>query len=306
MRTLYETKERGKIQMSGKLIRLFLSEGKANGLRTAEISNMTIHATLFPRPKLDEFAKRELAIRPGVYLLLGTDIHNPEQPVLYVGEGDPVLPRLKSHANKKDFWTDAIVFTSKDNYLTKTQIQYLEAELYVLARDAFRVKLDNTQCPTKPNISEVDSAEVNQFMDGIKLILSSLGIDILESRTISDSTSRTTEKVYQLKNREALANMTIIENKYVVLKGSTAVLENRASVPPHIIKLRQELVDAGIMINKGDGVYTFIQDASFNSPSYAAAAIVGGAANGQKSWKYDGKSLKDIEKENIGTVDSND
>jgi len=291
--------------MNGKLIRLFLSEGKANGLRTAEISNMTLHATLFPRPRLDQFAKSEFANRPGVYLLLGFDIKNSEQAMLYIGEGDPVLPRLKSHVNKKDFWTDAIVFTSKDNYLTKTQIQYLEAELYALAKEAFRVKLDNTQCPTKPNISEADSSEINQFMEGIKLILSSLGIDILEPRTISNSSIVMTGKIYELKNKEALAKMTIIENKYVVLKGSTSVLENRASVPPHIIKLRQELIDAEIMINKGNGIYTFTQDASFNSPSYAAASIVGGAANGQRIWKCDGKSLKDIESETIitGVID---
>lgn len=291
--------------MEGKLIRLFLNEGKANGLRTAEISNMTIHATLFPRPRLDKFAKSEMANRPGVYLLLGPDIQSSEEAKLYIGEGDPVLPRLKSHVNKKDFWTDAIVFTSKDNYLTKTQIKYLEAELYALAKEAFRVNLDNTQCPTKPNISEVDIAEVNQFMEGIKLILSSVGINILEPRILPPIRVINTGKIYELKNKEALAKMTIIENKYVVLKHSTSVLENRASVPPQIIKLRQKLIEAGIMTNKGDGVYTFLQDASFDSPSYAAASIVGGAANGQKIWKCDGKSLKEIEGESIinGAID---
>ncbi len=60
-------------------------------------------------------------------MLLGADEDDPEKKALYIGEGDPVLPRLKSHAINKDFWTEAIVFSSKDDYLTKTQVKYLEA-----------------------------------------------------------------------------------------------------------------------------------------------------------------------------------
>lgn len=283
--------------MSGKLIRLFLVDGKPNGLRTLEISNMTIHSTIFPRTQLDMFAKREAAYKPGVYLLLGTDVDDPEQLVLYVGEGDPVLPRLKSHSNNKDFWTEAIVFSSKDGYLTKTQIQYLEAELYALAKEAFRTKLDNTQCPTKPNISEVDEAEVSQFLEGIKVILASLNYEFLEPRILTGSDQSQITKVFELKNKKAIGKMAIMDNKYVVLKGSTAVLENRRSIPSAIAKLRKDLFEAGIIINNGDGVFTFMQDATFNSPSYAAAAIVAGAANGQKLWKYENKSLKEIEQE---------
>lgn len=154
-------------QVHGKSIRLFLTEGDPKGLRTVEILNMTILATMFPRTQLEKFAARDSSQKPGVYLLLGPDIDDPDQAALYVGEGDPVLPRLKEHSVKKDFWNEAIAFTSKDDYLTKTQIKYLEAELYQLAKDAFRVKLDNSQCPTRPNTSEVDKAEVAQFLEGI-------------------------------------------------------------------------------------------------------------------------------------------
>ncbi len=76
---------------------------------------------------------------------------------------------------KKDFWNEAIVFTSKDDYITKTQIQYLESELYRLAYEADKVILDNTQRPSKPNLSEVDNAEMEQFIEAIRLIMSSIG-----------------------------------------------------------------------------------------------------------------------------------
>lgn len=281
--------------MSGKLIRLFLTDGQPNGLRTIEISNMTIHGTIFPRPQLDKFIMRESAKKPGIYMLLGADEDDPEKKVLYIGEGDPVLPRLKRHAINKDFWTEAIVFSSKDDYLTKTQVKYLEAEIYALAKEAYRTKLDNAQIPTKPNISEVDTAEVIQFLDAIKLLLLTLGIDILEPRILIEQNTASVENVFQLKIKNIVAKMAIINNKYVVLKGSTSVMDNRPSIPNVLVKLRQELIETGIMVNNGNDCYTFMQDATFNSPSYAAAAIVGGAANGRKLWKREGKMLKELD-----------
>ena len=108
--------------MSGKLIRLFLVDGNPNGLRTIEISNMTIYATIFPRIKLKEFLNRSEAKKPGSYILFGNDINNLTETIAYIGEGDPVSERLKAHASgssQKDFWNEAIVLTSKDDYITK-------------------------------------------------------------------------------------------------------------------------------------------------------------------------------------------
>jgi len=159
--------------VSGKLIRLFLADGQPNGLRTIEISNMTIHGTIFPRPQLNKF------------MIAG----------------------------------------------------------------------------------------------------------------ISKKTRSIIENIFELKVKNAFAKMAIINNKYVVLKGSTAVMDNRQSIPNVLVKLRQDLIDTGIMLNNGNGLYIFMQDATFNSPSYAASAIVGGAANGRKLWKREGKMLKEFDKE---------
>ena len=281
--------------MTGKLIRLFLADGKPDGLRTVEISNLTLYGTIFPRTQLAQFAGRPEAQKPAIYLLLGADEQEPDQTVLYIGEGDPVMPRLKDHVKNKDFWTEAMVFSSKDGYLTKTQIQYLEAELYALAKDAFRVKLDNCQIPTKPNISEVEESEVVHFLEHLKLLLVALGRDFLEPRVLSATQQIAGEQVFELKIKNLVAEMVVVDNKYVVRKGSQAVLENLASIPGALAKVRKELITAGIMVDQGDGAYTLHQDAVFNSPSYAAALIVGGAANGRKAWKCQGRMLKEWE-----------
>lgn len=79
--------------MSGKLIRLFLVDGNPNGLKTLEISNMTIFTTIFPRNKLQEFLRRGESKKAGCYILIGDDIDNPDEKRVYIGEGENVGER---------------------------------------------------------------------------------------------------------------------------------------------------------------------------------------------------------------------
>lgn len=60
------------------------------------------------------------------------------------------------------------------------------------------------------------------------------------------------------------------------------------------------------MVKTDEELYTFMQDATFNSPSYAAAAIVGGAANGRRLWKYNGKALREWDNEIVDNCDDDD
>jgi len=87
--------------LAGSLIRLFLVDENPNGLKTVEISNMTIFTTMFPRTKLKNFLDREEAERPGCYILLGNNIDNPEETVAYIRESESVKNRLRSHADGK-------------------------------------------------------------------------------------------------------------------------------------------------------------------------------------------------------------
>lgn len=303
--------------MSGKLIRLFLVDGNPNGLRTVEISNMTIYATIFPRTKLKEFLSRSESKKPGSYILLGDIIddrvdevaeNKAISKVAYIGEGAPVQDRLKAHAigtNQKDFWDEAIVFTSKDDYITKTQIQYLESEMYRLAWEADKVKLENTQTPSKPDLSEVDNSEIKNFLEGAKLILSSIGIDIFESpKDVKNKIGEIKEKIFCFDTKGVHGKMKIEEDKYIVLKGSTAVIENRPSAKSNIINMRADLEEKGIIVKDSENhIFIFQEDYIFNSPSYAAVAISGGHENGRQVWRYGGKNLNQIEAEEISEED---
>src|SRR5690606_8002102 len=158
-------------------LKIFLPGGDPDGLRTIEKSNWNGSGIVIPRALMPEAKNRREIGRTGVYVLLGP----PEEsglPRVYVGEGDPIKPRLEQHASKKDFWTKCIAFTSKDENLNKAHVQQLEARLIDLARTAKRCVLDNGNVPQLPSLSEADAADADGFLAEMLLCLPVLGVDV--------------------------------------------------------------------------------------------------------------------------------
>lgn len=112
----------------GFTIKIFVPNGSADGLRIVEKSNWSGRGIVCPRADYADNKKRPDFQSTGVYILIGPSEDN-ELPAVYVGEGDPVKPRLDSHFANKDFWTRAIFFTSKDENLNKAHIQHIESRL---------------------------------------------------------------------------------------------------------------------------------------------------------------------------------
>ena len=290
----------------GKTIRLYLEEGLADGIRTVELSISTVLGTIVPRPKVTKYLHREEWQRPGVYILYGAN--EADEPMIYIGEGDPVANRIKQHSFRKDFWDECIVFTSKDMYITKTQIQFLESRLLVLAEAAGRYHLDNKDFSSQPNISRADQSEVAQFLNHIIVLLEALGYDFLNPITLAEELEQTSELefgdaddiVYEYNPKTAQARMKIINNKYVLLKGSTIVrdISKRKSTRLSTRELRKEYQKRGLLAEKGD-VLEITQGINFDAPSAAAVFVNGGSVNGRISWQHEGKTLRDIEREKL-------
>ena len=92
-------------------LRIFVADGDPDGLRIVDKSNWIGKALVFPRALLPQVKARPELAQTGVYLLLGPRLDG-EGDMIYVGEGDPIRPRLESHYAQKDFWTRAIGFTT--------------------------------------------------------------------------------------------------------------------------------------------------------------------------------------------------
>jgi hypothetical protein len=103
-------------------IRIFLPDGTPDGLRTVEKSNWIGRGIICPRSQFREAKSRTEFRKTGVYVLRGPS-ESGDLPTIYIGEGDPALPRLDQHFAEKDFWTSLILFTSKDDNLNKAHVQ---------------------------------------------------------------------------------------------------------------------------------------------------------------------------------------
>jgi hypothetical protein len=281
--------------MSSATIKLFLPHGDAKSLRTAEISNWTGKAVAAPRTELDELLAREELEKAGVYILTGMDPAT-NTPRAYIGEAEVIRERLKQH-KVKEFWVSAIVFVSKDENLTKAHIRYLESRLLAEATGVGRFTLEQNQA-TGSRLPESDREDMEVFLARMRQILPVLGSDILTP--IVQATSRPQPGgilFCRLKAAEALGQRT--PNGFVVLCGSTAVLEERPSAKdyPYVLTQRKELIANGALIEK-EGLLYFTKDTEFSSPSAAAAVIHGGSANGLIAWKTaEGQSLKQIDEQ---------
>jgi hypothetical protein len=273
-------------------IKVFLPGGDPDGLRIIEKSNWSGAGLVVPRSLFSEGKQRKELARTGVYVLVGP----PEEsglPRLYVGEGDPIKPRLEQHAAKKDFWTSCISFTSKDENLNKAHVQYLEARLIALAAQAKRCILDNGNAPALPSLSEADSADAEGFLAEMLLCFPVLGLGVFSTSTAAQVPGKT----FHLTAKGLHAQGTETTEGFVVRGGSDAAKTEVPSCHTYLKVLRSALVANGAIKPSGDG-YTFAQDYAFASPSTAAGVVLGRSANGRIEWKTkDGKTLKQVQQE---------
>jgi hypothetical protein len=151
-------------------LHIFVADGDPDGLRLVERSNWIGKAVIFPRALYPQVRSRAEFQQIGVYLLLGPREQGDGE-TIYIGEGDPVRPRLEDHYAKKDFWTRAVFFVAGPGQLNKADVQYLEAQLVSRAKAAKRMPLDNANKPGEPTISERDRAAMDVFLDNILGVL---------------------------------------------------------------------------------------------------------------------------------------
>jgi hypothetical protein len=298
-------------------LRIFVPDGDPDGLRVVDKTNWTGKALVFPRALLPQVKARPELAQTGVYLLLGPRSDG-EGDMLYVGEGDPIRPRLESHYAQKDFWTRAIGFTTTTaGQLNKAHVQFLESRLIALARAAKRMPLDNANQPAEPSLSEADRADIEVFLGHMLGMLPVLGVHAFERaqrasaispplltvQPVAVSTvpvalappvaSSGVELVCSGKGYESRGSDTT--QGFLVYAGSTAPVDIGNSLSWSQRKLREDLLKSGVLHVDGS-VMSFSQDYLFSSPSTAASLIHGRSANGRTDWNdASGRTLKALQ-----------
>lgn len=278
-----------------KTIQMCIFDGNPNGRIMCELSNWNGRVYKISRNELQEFSGRDDAENTGVYFLLGKDDNNLE--TVYIGEAEKMLTRLKQHLRDTEYWSDCIVVISKDDLLNKAHVKYLENSFYNLAKEAGRSVVLNNNIPTRSSISEYDEAMLQEFISNAKLLVNTLGYKTFDTLEDSSLKKQNTQVDFYIKAaRGADAKGVVVSDGFAVLKGSSIAISTVPSMPANLLKLRNDLIEKGII----DSEWRFVRDHIFTSPSLAAAVVMGRSANGRTEWKTaDNKSLKAIEEEDL-------
>lgn len=288
--------------MASKSIRIYLADGTPTGLRHAEIVNWTGQALAIPRKRISELKEWTEINRPGVYFLFG-ETEQSEKPVVYIGESENVHHRLIQHIRSKDFWNLAIVFTSKDENLTKSHIRYLEARSIEEARLARRYELANGSNTQLSSLPRADRDSMEEFFQNLKVLLGTLGHRVLESlikiKVVEQEENSTDNfsEILKFESSSFLAMGFQTDEGFIILKGSTISHDVSSSITPTLSNFREDAKKNGELKRQGDKVI-LVEDILFSSPSYAASFAAGNSRNGRISWKNnDGLTLRDLEEQ---------
>lgn len=274
----------------GKNISVFLMDGDATGRMKATIANWTGVAYRIPRTALDLCKDRDDLKQSGVYFLFGVDDQSGDN-VVYIGQagarknGEGILNRLAEHKRNpdKDYWTEAVVFTTSNNSFGPTEISYLENRFCGMAQSAKRYTVKNGNDPTHGNITEEKESELEEFVDFARLIMGVLGHKVFEPLVKSVVVEEEPETVKQppvlyFETKRVQATGCIVADGFVVMKGSRLDPTISKSCPSNVVEFRQKFSSRII-----DDVLA--EDVLLPSPSAAASFVSGSSRNGKITWK---------------------
>lgn len=284
----------------GKTIELFLVNGSADSLITAELSNWNGKAIKIPRIEVAS-CNRDDITQAGVYFLFCKEEDGSDS--VYIGEAENVKERLVQHLRdyqaekEKYYWTTAVIFIGRD--LNKALIRYLENRFVEIARACKRYTVLTKNTYKNTVMKESQIAVMEEFVDNVKTLISALGYKVLEPLNkpvafVNDGGGKQDLEDLNLHLERTIKGLGKVEadgirtsEGFVVLQGSHIAMEDDDTIPTVLKEQRRK-------VSVVDGVLQ--EDVLFSSPSYAAMFVIGKSANGLTSWKdEDGHSLKEIE-----------
>lgn len=288
---------------NGKNFNLFLMDGDVTGRIKCTLSNWTGLAYKIPRAYLDKCKDRQDLKQSGVYFLFGKNDNNEDE--VYIGQagirknGEGVLFRVTEHLKDETYFSDAVMLTTQNNSFGPTEISYLENRFTNMAISTDRFYVRNGNDPNPGNVTEEKESELEDFVEYSKIVLGVLGYKIFVPLIKSEPVKTPKEEDLKLflSRKTRKSNKTIdakcirTDEGFVVLKDSMIEEVDSTAIPKRVKEIREkcrkdnEIVDGRITKNY-----------FFNSPSYAAAFVLGMNTNGRIDWKtVSGMTLKDLE-----------
>lgn len=285
----------------GKSIELFLVNGTADSLITAELSNWNGKAIKIPRIEVAD-CKREDIQGAGVYFLFCKEEDGSDS--VYIGEAENVKKRLLNHITdynsekEKYYWSTAVIFVGRD--LNKALIRYLEDRLVTMARQAKRYQVLTKNTYSNTVMKESQTAAMEEFIDNIKVLINALGYKVLEPMVQNDPGATIDNEKLYINVGDVEASGIITTEGFVLIAGSMiSNTVSEKSLSQGMLKLRVKHENSDAVANAplpGESYRRTVEDILFSSSSAAADFVLGYSVSGPRTWKNDkGLSLKEIE-----------
>lgn len=275
----------------GKTIELFLVNGTADSLITAELSNWNGKAIKIPRTEVASCSREDLR-GIGVYFLICQGDDGIDS--VYIGEAEVIHDRLKQHladyqsGKETYYWNTAVVFIGRD--LNKALIRFLENRLVEIAKDSGQYKVLTKVTYKNTVLKESQIASMEEFVENVKVLMLALGYKVLVS---APQAADNTTYVY-CKGSGASAKGFISSGGFTVLKNSIISTHTVPSMEVHaksMFNLRNAMIKEGIIVDS-----MFTRDYEFTSPSAASTVVLGRSSNGNVDWRSkDGIKMKDFQ-----------
>ncbi len=277
-------------------ITTILYQDVPSGVKTIEFTNRLVKWIFLPRidiKNLSQIKIDELS-NTGIYFLLGENEKWEEQ--VYIGQAVDLKTRLGQHNKGKDFWNWAVLFTSKENSLTESDLNYLEKELIKKTIEINRIKVENKVLGNPCLIPNHRKADMEDFLEDLEILLGNLGFPFLQGYKQKDA-KKNNDMNYFLQTKGSKAEGLLTQEGFLVLKGSMWPKEISLSWKKRWInEKREDLINKWIIREEGNEI-VFLKDYLFTSPSTWASMITGMPMNGWITWKNkDGKTLDEIER----------
>ena len=274
----------------GKAIELFLVNGTAESLITAELSNWNGKAIKIPRTEVSACDREDIK-GVGIYFLICQEDDGTDS--VYIEEAENVLDRLTQHlrdyqsGKEKYYWNTAVIFVGRD--LNKALIRYLENRFVEIAKECGRYTILTKNTYKNTVLKEAQIASMEEFIDNVKILINTLGYKVLVPVPKAND-----ETIYlYCKGSGASAKGFVSAGGFTVLEGSTVsdhTVPSLETKGKSYYNLRNALIKDGTICDR-----VFTRDYEFKAPSAASAVILGHTSNGNVDWKTaDGTKLKDL------------
>jgi hypothetical protein len=181
------------MSVPAKIVTLFLMDGVPTGRVKVGIANWTGLAYRIPRSELENCDPEKpegisCLKYSGVYFLFSPVDNSDGANVVYIGQAgfrksrSGLYYRLMEHKRdpEKDFWTEAIVFTTTTDTLGNTELNYLENRFCNLAFDAKRYYVKNDVDPSPGKIIEEKESELEEFVYNARIVIGTLGHNVFK------------------------------------------------------------------------------------------------------------------------------